>query len=82
MLKNYTLALFKHLTVVPNLLISTASYYEAFQLCKDVDEKDMVYVALAIALDLPLLTRDNALITGLAQHGFSQTLRFSDRKRA
>lgn len=36
---------------VNNDFISNLSYFKAFHLCKDVDEKDIPFVALAIELD-------------------------------
>jgi predicted nucleic acid-binding protein len=35
-------------------LISTSTYIQAYELCKDVDEKDTPFVALAIALECNL----------------------------
>jgi predicted nucleic acid-binding protein len=77
-LQTFTLGMFEKIIVVPNLLISTQNYLQAFHLCKDIDEKDTVYVALSIELDMPLLTRDKQLIEGLIQKGFSNVLSFTD----
>lgn len=38
-LKAYTLGIFDRLTVVPNLVVSTQSYLQAFHFCRDIDEK-------------------------------------------
>lgn len=76
--KDYTLGLFEHITIIPNLLISTQSYYQAFELCKDVDEKDMVYIALAIEFDCVFITKDYELVTGLEQKGFDRIQRLDD----
>lgn len=35
-------------------LISTESFFKAYHLCKDVDLKDITYVALSIELNAPL----------------------------
>lgn len=70
----YTLAFFRHVTVLPNSLISVGSYRTAFELCKDIDRDDLVYIALAIQLDYPLLTRDKPLADGLRAKGFSTVL--------
>lgn len=65
---------FSKLTVVPNLLISTNYYYEAFLLCRDVDENATVYVAFSLALNHPLLTRDKPLTLGLRAKGFTNVV--------
>ncbi|MFD2570125.1 PIN domain-containing protein [Spirosoma soli] len=59
------------MTVVPNLLITTQNYYQAFLLCKDIDQKDTAYVALALQLNIPLLTRDKPFAHGLRLRGFT-----------
>lgn len=69
-LEAFTLNVFEKLTVVPNLLISNQSYLEAFILCRDIDPKDMEYIALSIELNVPLLTRDKPLADGLRANGF------------
>ncbi|MDX2305703.1 MAG: PIN domain-containing protein [Microscillaceae bacterium] len=42
-LQQFAFALFEKITIVPNLLISNQSYLLAFELCKDIDEKDLTY---------------------------------------
>jgi predicted nucleic acid-binding protein len=69
--REYTLYLFEKLIVVPNFLISNHHYYQAFMLCKDIDEKDTVYVALSLEFGYPLLTKDDRLALGLRQKGFT-----------
>lgn len=51
-------------------LISVESLREAYGLCKDIDEKDMIFVALAIELNAKLWTGDKKLILGLQQRRF------------
>lgn len=53
-------------------LISTESYFEAYHLCKDIDLKDIAFIALAIELKAPLWTRDIILKEGLQRRGFHQ----------
>lgn len=53
-------------------LISVESYFHAYHLCKDVDLKDITFVALAIELKAPLWTRDTVLKDGLRLKGFDQ----------
>ncbi|MFN7117853.1 MAG: PIN domain-containing protein [Saprospiraceae bacterium] len=73
-LKEFTLSLFDALVVVPNLLISTRQYLQAFQLCKDIDEKDTAYVALTLELEVALLSKDEELIEGLRAKGFTKVI--------
>jgi predicted nucleic acid-binding protein len=73
-LRDYTLRLFEKLIIVPNFLISTQNYYQAFILCKDIDEKDTVYVALSLEFGYPLLTKDEELAFKLRQKGFTNVI--------
>ncbi len=51
-------------------LISTQNYVKAYWLCKDTDENDTAFVALALQLDADLWTGDELLKTGLKKKGF------------
>ena len=53
-------------------LISTASYLQAWQLCKDVDEKDLVFVAMSIEFDAHFWTADQQLVSSLTAKGFNK----------
>lgn len=55
-------------------LISTTSFFEAYHLCKNVDLKDIAFVALSIELKVPLWTRDTILKEALIQKGFNNFL--------
>ncbi|MBD2756410.1 PIN domain-containing protein [Spirosoma validum] len=72
--QQFVLTVFERVTVVPNLLTSTQSYYQAFMLCRDIDPKDTDYVALSIQLDIPLLTRDKPLADGLRTKSFKNII--------
>ena len=50
--------------------ISITNYAKAYQLCKDVDEFDVPFVALALELDAELWTKDKKLKTELLRKGF------------
>jgi predicted nucleic acid-binding protein len=49
----------------------------AYDLCKDIDEKDAPFIALSIFLDGCLLTKDTKLIKGLNSKGFKNTINFN-----
>lgn len=51
--------------------LSLANIIYAYKLCKDVDEKDSLFVALTLELDGELWTRDEALKIGLIKKGFT-----------
>ena len=53
-------------------LISTESYFAAYHLCKEIDLKDIEFVALSIELNAPLWTRDQVLKEGLSARGFNR----------
>ena len=77
-LRSFTLRLFSRITVVPNFLISTKSYFDAFQLCKDIDENDTAYLALALEFDVTLLSKDEVLVAGLRRKGFKKVLSLTE----
>ncbi len=53
-------------------LISLENFFEAYHLCKDVDENDTAYIALTLELRGELWTRDEVLKAGLRQRGFDR----------
>lgn len=73
-LKDFSVRLLQQVIVIPNLLVTTQSYYRAFGLCRTVDPDDTPYVALSIEFDYPLLTRDKPLTTGLRANGFTNVV--------
>ena len=52
--------------------ISIGSWAEAWRLCRDVDEKDVAYVALTLELNGDLWTSDRELESGLRRKGFTR----------
>jgi predicted nucleic acid-binding protein len=52
-------------------LISIENFFEAYRLCKDIDKKDIPFVALSLEFDAPLWTRDDALKNHLRTKGFN-----------
>ncbi|MCB0546326.1 MAG: PIN domain-containing protein [Phaeodactylibacter sp.] len=53
-------------------MIPTSVFIGAYQLCKDVDEKDTPFVALCLELDCELWTGDEKLKNGLRMKGFDR----------
>jgi predicted nucleic acid-binding protein len=51
--------------------LTTESLKKAFELCNDIDEKDIPFVAVTIELDGMLWTGDKKLKTGLKSKGFN-----------
>ena len=51
--------------------IPLGTWMEAYQLCKDVDEKDTPYIALTLHLNGRFWTDDSALKTALRAKGFT-----------
>jgi predicted nucleic acid-binding protein len=76
--REFILGLLKYVTVVPNLLLSETSLVAAYQICREIDEKDTVYVAAAIQLDLTLVTNDKRLYAGLKQNNFPRVMLLGD----
>jgi predicted nucleic acid-binding protein len=48
---------------------------------KKIDPKDITYVAFAMQLDLPLLTRDSSLYEELRKQGLRNVMLFEDYLR-
>ena len=64
-------SLFDNINFVNEMLVSTENVIYAYRLCKDVDEKDIPFVALCLELDGLLWTRDEKLKNHLKQKGFT-----------
>jgi predicted nucleic acid-binding protein len=75
---SYTKFLFNNLIVYPNLVITIKSKQNAYDLIKDIDIKDITYLALSIELELSLITRDEILYKGLRKKGYKNVILFSD----
>jgi predicted nucleic acid-binding protein len=68
--RQFSYFLFSHVHFIPTLLIEEGAKSKAKILVQDIDPKDVAYVALAIQLNLTLLTRDIKLYDGLRKKGF------------
>jgi predicted nucleic acid-binding protein len=60
------------------LILTLKSKQYAYDLCKDIDLKDITYLALSIELEIPLITRDELLLKGLQRKGYKQFISFND----
>lgn len=79
---NWSILVFSKITVLPNYILSPESLEKSNLLLNDIDIKDTAYLALAIQLDLPLLTRDKPLAIGLRKKGFRRIIMFDDFLRS
>lgn len=68
------LLLTKNIHVFDENMISEESITKAYLLCKDIDLKDMLYVALAIEINASLWTGDKQLKSGLIKNKFDNFL--------
>ncbi len=69
---------FSQLTILPNYTLSKESLEKSEKLLDKIDLKDVTYVALAVQLDLTLLTRDKPLYEGLRKQKFKKVVMFAD----
>jgi predicted nucleic acid-binding protein len=76
--QRFTFFVFNQVSVIPRIVISAEAITKAFELTKDIDVKDLSYVALAIELDCVLLTRDKPLIKGVKKKGFRKIMTFEE----
>ncbi len=74
----WSILVFSKITVLPNYILSPESLEKSNLLLNDIDIKDTAYLALSIQLDLPFLTRDKPLATGLRKKGFRRVIMFDD----
>lgn len=77
-LNSFLIQLFKGITILPAIVMDKEAKEKALELCKDIDEKDTAYVALAIQLDIPFITNDKKLYKGLKKKEFSNVVLFED----
>lgn len=64
---DWTYFVFAQLTILPQYVLEQTILDKAERLLEKLDLKDISYVALAMQLDLPLLTRDNPYIRRFAK---------------
>ena len=66
------------LSFISEELISDSAWKEAYDLCKEIDETDTPFVALAFDLDCKLWTGDKKLAKGLREKGFDLIISSSE----
>ena len=69
---------FSEITILPNYILKKEVLEKTAVLLSDIDMKDIAYVALAMQLDLPFLTRDKPLYKGIRKKGFRKVILFED----
>lgn len=77
-LQEFTLFIFSKLIIVPEFYISAESRKKSYDLCKDIDLKDIIYLALSIEIRCPLITRDKPLYNGLTQKNYTNIILFEE----
>ena len=74
----WTYFVFSKISILPQYVLSSFSIEKSVTLLKKIDLKDTTYVALAMQLDLPLITRDKPLYEGLRKQGFKKVILYED----
>ena len=72
--------LLKNINIFDENLITPNALREAYRLVKDIDERDIIFVALTIELDGLLWTGDKKLITGLQKKKFNKICNLEESK--
>ncbi len=62
----------ERINFIPIDFVGVNSRQKAYSLCKNIDLKDIPFVALAIDLDIPLWTGDKKLKEGLKIKGYNK----------
>jgi len=71
-LYEYLSKILENIKFIRREVISKENRLMAFDLCKDIDEKDAPFIALAIEIDAYVWTGDKKLKKGLKEKGFSK----------
>jgi len=81
-LTRWTYFVFSQINFLPHYALNSQFVDQAERLLENIDLKDTSYVALAMQLDLVLLTRDIPLHKELRKRGFKKVMLFEDFLRA
>jgi predicted nucleic acid-binding protein len=74
---DFNVRLFSQISVIPALALSVESLELAYDLCEEIDTKDVMYIALTIEFkDAKLITRDKVLHDKLHEKGFEKIVLF------
>ena len=71
----------KNIQFINENQISKSSWREARELTKDIDVKDVSFVALTIEIGAKLWTGDKKLYKGLRKKGFMDVVNLEDLKK-
>lgn len=63
--------IFYKINFVNETIVSTQTYLQAFNLCKEVDPNDTPFIALSLSLNAKLLTGDKKLYDHLKSQNFN-----------
>ena len=69
-LYEYLNNLLQYVTFVNEDIVSIGNYLEAYRLCRNIDEKDVPFVALTLELNCLFWTYDQPIKDGLCARGF------------
>ena len=75
---NFSYSVFSEITILPNFVMDDFVIEKAIELTKNIDIKDVIYIALSMQLDLTLLTRDKKLIKGVKKKKYNKIMLFDD----
>jgi predicted nucleic acid-binding protein len=76
-IEQYTL-LNKYLITVNEKIIPKEIYLKAFELCKDEDPNDTIFIALSLYLNAKFWSGDVKLLKHLNKKGFNNIIRTND----
>jgi predicted nucleic acid-binding protein len=74
----WTYFVFSEIAVLPQYVIEKETLVKAERLLLNSDQKDIAYVALAMQLDIILITRDIPLYNHLKKQGFRKVILFEN----
>lgn len=73
-LKELIFLIVKRIDFIDDNLVSFELQREAYELVKDIDKKDLLFVALSLQTGFPIWTGDKKLKAGLTAKGFKSVI--------